>query len=226
MKKFLFLFVFSFMCSSGFAQVPTGPTTPVPPIPVFEPVITEPIVEEPIFVPQGPVIDLPLLPPIDFPLFPEINWPDFPEIPVFIPPFLDPPIVPVPDPIGNNEPPLLTQSWCEDLRNQIYAIQSELMPLYFQFNAKRMTISATEAEIKEIEELIRNLNAEVIKLSLEGKEVPADLRNQISNRTNWKVWLMERINRLEDEIVPIERQIDSWEQFLPPLYEAMRKAGC
>jgi hypothetical protein len=238
MKKFLFLFIFSLFSVNVSAQVAEdaatyvpfvpfvdGPSTPVPPIPT-EPILTEPVMTEPIFVPQGPVIDLPLLPPIDLPIFPQIDWPEFPNI---IPPFLDPPlapIAPIPDPIGNNEPPLLTQSYCNDLRNQIYEIQSELMPLYMQFNSKRLTISGTKAEIKAIDELLDELNTEVITLSLQNKPVPADLRNQISNRVNWRVWLQERINRLEDEIIPIERDIDFWESFLPALYDAMNKAGC
>jgi hypothetical protein len=225
MKKFLFLFVFSFMCASGFAQVPNGPTTPVPPIPVFEPVITEPVIPVPMppEVITPPTIDLPLLPPINLPVFPTINWPTFPNV---VPPFLEPPLTPMPDPIGNNEPPLLTQSWCQDLRNQIYEIQSELWPLYGQFNAKRTTILASQKEIEELDALINKLTAEVIELSLEGKDVPADLRNQISNRTNWRVWVMQRINRLKAEIIPIERDIEFWESFLPELEEAMRKAGC
>jgi hypothetical protein len=241
MKKFLFLFIFSLFSVNVSAQVAEdpatyvpfvpfvdGPSTPVPPIPT-EPILTEPVITEPIFVPQGPVIDLPLLPPIDLPLFPQINWPDFPEFPNLIPPFLDPPlapIMPVPDPIGNNEPLLLTQSWCQDLRNQMYAIQSELMPLYMQFNTKRLTISGTKAEIRDIDELLDELNTEVITLSLQNKPVPADLRNQISNRVNWRVWLQERINRIENELVPIQNDINFWEQFLPALEEAMRKGGC
>lgn len=216
--------VSSFMCASGFAQVPNGPTTPVPPIPA-EPELTEPIVFEPMPVTEGPVIHPPFVPTIDWPVIPQINWPTFPNI---VPPFLvpNPPLVPVPDPIGNNEPPLLTQSYCQDLRNQMYEIQSELMPLYFQFNVKMTTINCTKDEIKAVDDVIDELTSQVIILSLQGMPVPADLRNQISNRTNWRVWLMERINRLKAEIIPIERDINFWEQFLPALEEAMRQAGC